>query len=57
MMLLFMPVTSDMHLLVTQEYPVARGHVHITDSEDVSAPIDFIPGYLESSVPSSAPTR
>ncbi|KAI0247160.1 alcohol oxidase-like protein [Lactifluus subvellereus] len=30
------------------EYPVARGHVHITDGEDVSAPIDFVPGYLES---------
>lgn len=30
------------------EYPVARGHVHITHSEDVSAPLDFVPGYLES---------
>ncbi|KAF8462186.1 alcohol oxidase-like protein, partial [Russula ochroleuca] len=33
---------------VNTEYPVARGHVHITHSEDVSAPIDFVPGYLES---------
>lgn len=33
-----------------KEYPVARGHVHITDGEDVSAPIDFVPGYLESLV-------
>ncbi|KAH9978294.1 alcohol oxidase [Russula compacta] len=30
------------------EYPVARGHVHITHGEDVSAPLDFVPGYLES---------
>jgi alcohol oxidase len=34
-----------------QEYPVARGHAHITHAEDVSAPLDFVPGYLESSVP------
>lgn len=33
-----------------KEYPVARGYVHITDSKDVSAPIDFVPGYLESLV-------
>ncbi|KAI0301548.1 alcohol oxidase-like protein [Multifurca ochricompacta] len=30
------------------EYPVARGHVHITHAEDVSLPLDFVPGYLES---------
>ncbi|KAH8979359.1 alcohol oxidase-like protein [Lactarius hatsudake] len=30
------------------EYPVARGHVHITHADDVSAPADFVPGYLES---------
>ncbi|KAH9987565.1 alcohol oxidase-like protein [Russula vinacea] len=30
------------------EYPLARGHVHITHGEDVSAPVDFVPGYLES---------
>ncbi|KAH9174549.1 alcohol oxidase-like protein [Lactarius sanguifluus] len=30
------------------EYPVARGHVHITHANDVSAPTDFVPGYLES---------
>jgi len=30
------------------EYPVARGHVHITHCEDVSTPLDFVPGYLES---------
>ncbi|KAI0294579.1 alcohol oxidase [Russula brevipes] len=30
------------------EYPVARGHVHITHGEDVSEPLDFVPGYLES---------
>ncbi|KAH9987561.1 GMC oxidoreductase-domain-containing protein [Russula vinacea] len=33
---------------VNTEYPVARGHVHITHGEDVSAPVDFVPGYLES---------
>ncbi|KAH9055340.1 GMC oxidoreductase-domain-containing protein, partial [Lactarius vividus] len=31
------------------EHPVARGHVHITHADDVSAPADFVPGYLESS--------
>ncbi|KAH9053396.1 alcohol oxidase-like protein [Lactarius vividus] len=30
------------------EHPVARGHVHITHADDVSAPADFVPGYLES---------
>jgi alcohol oxidase len=30
------------------EYPLARGHVHITHGENVSAPVDFVPGYLES---------
>jgi len=30
------------------EHPVARGHAHITHAEDVSAPLDFVPGYLES---------
>ncbi|KAH9971399.1 alcohol oxidase-like protein [Lactifluus volemus] len=30
------------------EYPVARGHVHITHGENVSAPLNFVPGYLES---------
>ncbi|KAH8989706.1 hypothetical protein EDB92DRAFT_1947153 [Lactarius akahatsu] len=30
------------------EYPIARGHVHITHADDVSAPADFVPGYLES---------
>ncbi|KAH9959185.1 alcohol oxidase-like protein [Russula dissimulans] len=30
------------------EYPVARGYVHITHGEDVAAPLDFVPGYLES---------
>ncbi len=34
-----------------QEYPLAHGHVHITHADDVSAPADFVPGYLESSVP------
>ncbi|KAI0301549.1 alcohol oxidase-like protein [Multifurca ochricompacta] len=29
-------------------YPLARGHVHITHAEDVSAPLDFVPGYFES---------
>jgi len=36
-----------------QDYPVARGHAHITHAEDVSAPLDFVPGFLESSVPST----
>ncbi|KAI0065693.1 alcohol oxidase-like protein [Artomyces pyxidatus] len=30
------------------EYPVARGYVHVTDKDDVSAPTDFSAGYLES---------
>ncbi|KAI0265987.1 alcohol oxidase-like protein [Gloeopeniophorella convolvens] len=30
------------------EYPVARGHVHIKDASDVAAPLDFVPNYLES---------
>ncbi|KAI9447382.1 alcohol oxidase-like protein [Lactarius indigo] len=30
------------------EYPLSHGHVHITHADDVSAPSDFVPGYLES---------
>ncbi|KAH9046726.1 alcohol oxidase-like protein [Lactarius hengduanensis] len=30
------------------EYPLARGHVHITHADDVSAPIDFVPGFFGS---------
>ncbi|KAI9453454.1 alcohol oxidase-like protein [Lactarius psammicola] len=30
------------------EYPLAHGHVHITHGSDVSAPVDFVPGYFES---------
>ncbi|KAI9432498.1 GMC oxidoreductase-domain-containing protein, partial [Lactarius indigo] len=30
------------------EYPLARGHVHVTHADDASAPIDFVPGYFES---------
>ncbi|KAI9435619.1 alcohol oxidase-like protein [Lactarius psammicola] len=30
------------------EYPLAHGHVHITHADDVSAPVDFVPGYFES---------
>ncbi|KAN0140561.1 GMC oxidoreductase domain containing protein, partial [Lactarius tabidus] len=33
---------------LTAEYPLAHGHVHITHADDVSAPTDFVPGYLES---------
>ncbi|KAN0140556.1 alcohol oxidase [Lactarius tabidus] len=29
-------------------YPLARGHVHITHADDVSAPVDFAPGHFES---------
>ncbi|KAF8262158.1 alcohol oxidase-like protein [Lactarius quietus] len=29
-------------------YPLAHGHVHITHSDDVAAPLDFVPGYFES---------
>ena len=39
-----------------QEYPVARGHAHIAHAEDVSAPLDFVPGFLESSVPCAPPS-
>ncbi|KAI0044619.1 GMC oxidoreductase [Auriscalpium vulgare] len=28
-------------------YPLARGHAHITDAHDVSAPLDFSSGFLE----------
>ncbi|KAF8262167.1 alcohol oxidase-like protein [Lactarius quietus] len=28
------------------EYPLARGHAHITHADDVSAPLDFVPGSL-----------
>ena len=38
------------HLLI-QVYPIARGHAHITHAEDVLAPLDFVLGFLESSVP------
>ncbi|KAH8988749.1 alcohol oxidase-like protein [Lactarius hatsudake] len=37
-------------LAIFTEHPVARGHVHITHADDVSAPADFVPGYLESKV-------
>ncbi|KAH9046727.1 alcohol oxidase-like protein [Lactarius hengduanensis] len=30
------------------QYPLARGHVHITHADDVSAPTDFVPGFFES---------
>ncbi|KAA1469916.1 alcohol oxidase-like protein [Dentipellis sp. KUC8613] len=29
------------------EYPAARGHVHITSSNDVGAPVDFRSGFLD----------
>ncbi|EIM87866.1 alcohol oxidase-like protein [Stereum hirsutum FP-91666 SS1] len=29
------------------EYPAARGHIHITDCEDVQAPTDFRTGFLD----------
>jgi hypothetical protein len=32
-----------------KEYPVLRGHAHITHADDVSAPLDFVPGFLEAS--------
>jgi alcohol oxidase len=35
-------------LTVFTEYPLARGHVHITHTDDVSAPTDFVPGFFES---------
>lgn len=28
-------------------YPLARGSVHITSADDVSAPLDFKDGFLE----------
>ncbi|KAH8989703.1 alcohol oxidase-like protein [Lactarius akahatsu] len=30
------------------QYPLARGHVHIMHADDVSAPTDFVPGFFES---------
>jgi alcohol oxidase len=41
------PPRKSYTLSVYAEYPLARGHVHITHAEDVSAPTDFVPGYLE----------
>ncbi|KAH9046728.1 alcohol oxidase-like protein [Lactarius hengduanensis] len=35
-------------LAIFTEHPLARGHVHITHADDVAAPADFVPGYLES---------
>ncbi|TFY67269.1 hypothetical protein EVG20_g4001 [Dentipellis fragilis] len=29
------------------EYPAARGHVHITSADDVAAPVDFRSGFLD----------
>ncbi|KAF8262163.1 alcohol oxidase [Lactarius quietus] len=34
--------------IIYTEYPLARGHAHITCSDDVSVPLDFVPGLLES---------
>jgi hypothetical protein len=47
--------TFHRNYTVTQTYPLARGHVHITHADDVSAPVDFAPGYFESSVLLLAP--
>ncbi|KAF8263965.1 alcohol oxidase-like protein [Lactarius quietus] len=30
------------------EHPLARGHVHITHTDDASAPADFVPGFFDS---------
>jgi len=35
-------------LYTLTEYPLARGYVHVTHADDVSAPTDFVPSYLES---------
>jgi len=35
-------------MAVYTQYPLARGHVHVTHADDVSAPTDFDTGYLES---------
>ncbi|KAH9174550.1 alcohol oxidase-like protein [Lactarius sanguifluus] len=35
-------------LAIYTEYPLARGHVHITHASDVSAPVNFVPGFFES---------
>ncbi|KAH9046735.1 alcohol oxidase-like protein [Lactarius hengduanensis] len=35
-------------LAIYTEYPLARGHVHIMHADDVSAPVDFVPGFFES---------
>lgn len=32
------------------QYPVSLGHVHITSADDVHAPLDFHPGFLDSCV-------
>lgn len=34
-------------LTSSKEYPAARGHIHITDGEDVQAPTDFRTGFLD----------
>jgi len=49
------PETTRLAHRLIQVYPVARGHAHITHAEDVLAPLDFVPGFLESSVPWALP--
>ncbi|KAI9432495.1 alcohol oxidase-like protein [Lactarius indigo] len=35
-------------IAIYTEYPLARGHVHIMHADDVSSPVDFVPGFFES---------
>jgi len=42
------PQRNYFTIITVMLYPLARGYAHITDAEDVSAPLDFVPGYLES---------
>ncbi|KAH9053397.1 alcohol oxidase-like protein [Lactarius vividus] len=46
------PLRKYFTLAIYTEYPLARGHVHITHADDVSAPVDFVPGFFELSSPS-----
>ncbi|KAH9055339.1 alcohol oxidase-like protein [Lactarius vividus] len=41
------PLRKYFTLAIYTEYPLARGHVHITHADDVSAPVDFVPGFFE----------
>ncbi|KAF8262162.1 alcohol oxidase [Lactarius quietus] len=42
------PPRKNYELSIYTGYPLARGHAHITHADDVSAPLDFVPGTFQS---------